>query len=252
MSRNTVERRELIKELLIKNGSINSSDASSRFSVSTETIRKDLIFLEREGIAKKSYGGAVISTDYIETPVDLRNDKNVESKTRIAKKAMEFVPQSGVILLDAGSTTSLLAKELFSREGLTVITNSISVCNILCSSKNMVYILGGQVKNVTMSLVGLWANSALSSVNIDVAFLGTSGFASFSGPSAESFPEAELKKHILTRCNQSIVLADSSKCKTNALTQYAQWSEVDYLIIDNPIDKELCYKLQQSVSLILA
>lgn len=47
MSRNTVERRELIKELLIKNGSINSSDASSRFSVSTETIRKDLIFLER-------------------------------------------------------------------------------------------------------------------------------------------------------------------------------------------------------------
>lgn len=251
MNKKTAERRDRLKEMLMTSGVVSSNEAASMFSVSSETIRKDLLFLEEQGFAKKSYGGAVISTDYAETPFDLRNNKNVETKTRVAKKALEYVPEKGVILLDAGSTLLFLAECLQDREGLTVITNSMSVCNVLSSSKNYVYITGGQVKGVTMSLVGLWATNCLDSVSIDAAFLGTSGFQNFSGPSTESFPEAELKKKILERSNTSYVLCDSSKCQSSALAQYALWSEIDYLLTDEFAETERMEQIRQSTNVIL-
>jgi DeoR/GlpR family transcriptional regulator of sugar metabolism len=251
LNRKTLERREKLKGMLITSGSVNSSDLSSMFSVSTETIRKDLLLLEKQGYAKKGYGGAVASTNYIETPFDLRNDKNVDAKIAIAAKAMEFIPKESVILLDAGSTTLLLAKQLLTREGLTIITNSMSVCNVLSASNNYVYITGGQVKGVTMSLVGLWANYCLDTILIDTAFLGTSGFQNFSGPSAESFQEAEMKKKILQRSNISIVLSDSSKCSSNALAQYALWSEIDFLIMNQMEEKEKMQHIQQCTNVVL-
>jgi DeoR/GlpR family transcriptional regulator of sugar metabolism len=145
----------------------------------------------------------------------------------------------------------MLAKELLSKENLTIITNSMSVCNILLSSRNNVYITGGQVKNVTMSLVGLWANNCLSSINIDIAFLGTSGFMNFTGPSSESFQEAEIKKKILERSSVSVILTDSSKCKSSALAQFALWNEIDYLIMDSPGELDKLAQIQQSTDVIL-
>jgi DeoR/GlpR family transcriptional regulator of sugar metabolism len=251
MTKNTVERRYKLKEILLASGSVNSGAVSAMFSVSTETIRKDLLYLEKQGFAKKGHGGAVASTEYLETPFDLRNDKNVDLKRRVAKRALEFVPEKGIILLDAGSTILMLAKELLSKENLTIITNSMSVCNILLPSRNNVYITGGQVKNVTMSLVGLWANNCLSSINIDIAFLGTSGFMNFTGPSSESFQEAEIKKKILERSNMSVVLTDSSKCKSNALAQFALWNEIDHLIMDSPGELDKLAQIQQSTNVIL-
>jgi len=251
MNRNTIERRLRLKDMLLTSGSVNSTEAAVLFSVSTETIRKDLLLLEKQGFAKKNRGGAVASTDYIETPFDLRNDKNVDLKIKVAKKALDYVPEKGVILLDAGSTILMLAKELLSRENLTIITNSMSVCNILLSSSNSIYITGGFVKNVTLSLVGLWANTCLSSINIDIAFLGTSGFMNFNGPSSESFHEAEIKKKIIERSNVSIVLTDSNKCKSNAFAQYALWNEIDYLIMDQPTESDKLQQIQQSTNVIL-
>jgi len=251
MNKKTAQRRDKLKEILMSTGLVNSNEVATMFSVSSETIRKDLLFLEEQGYAKKSYGGAVICNGYAETPFDLRNNKNVEAKTRVAQKALEYAPEKGVILLDAGSTTLLLAEGLKDREGLTIITNSMSVCNVLSSSKNNVYIIGGQVKGVTMSLVGLWANNCLDSVSIDVAYLGTSGFQSFSGPSAESFSEAELKKKILERSKASFVLCDSSKCQSSSLVQYALWSEIGCLIIDDQAETERLEQIRQSTNVII-
>lgn len=247
----TIERRNKLKEMLLTSGSINSGEASAMFSVTPETIRKDLIFLEKQGFAKKSYGGAIAATRYIETPFEERSDENVAEKELIAEKAYTLIPETGVILLDAGSTALLLAKLLASREGLTIITNSISVCNALMSSQNQVYITGGQAKNTTRSLVGLWASNCLETISIDIAFLGTNGFHNFSGPTAESFQEAELKKKIISRCRQTIVLADSTKFSQNALAQYALWSEIDYLITNRFADPEHLHQIRQNTNILL-
>lgn len=251
INRKTAERREKLKEILMTTGAVVSNEAATAFSVSSETIRKDLLFLEEQGFAKKSHGGAVFRTDYMERPFDLRNNENMELKTKVAEKALEYIPEKGVILLDAGSTTLLLARYLQQREGLTIITNSMSVCNVLSSSKNYVYITGGQAKGTTLSLVGLWACNCLETISIDMAFMGTSGFQNFSGPTVESFPEAELKKKVLERSTTTFVLCDSSKSQTSALAQYALWSEIDYLITDEFIETERLKQIQQATNVIL-
>lgn len=249
MNRNSTERRMKMKEILLRDGSVSSSDLANMFSVSAETIRKDLIYLEKIGFASKNYGGATLNSE-VETPFELRNDKNVEAKKAIAARAIACIPEHGVILLDAGSTALLMARELMNHEGLTVITNSMSVANVLCASKNNVYITGGQVKSVTMSLVGLWASSCLSGVSIDVAFLGTSGFQNFSGPTAESFQEAELKKKILERSAYKVILADSSKCFSSAFAQYALWSEIDMVIMNTFAETERVKQIEQNTKLV--
>ncbi|MDR2740092.1 MAG: hypothetical protein LBB68_09740 [Treponema sp.] len=114
-----------------------------------------------------------------------------------------------------------------------------------------VYIIGEQVKIVTMSLIGLWANTCLDSISIDTAFLGTNGFQNFSGPCSDSFQDAEIKKKILERSKKSITLADSSKCKSNALAQFAMWKEIDYLIMDTPAEMDRIKQIEESTNVVL-
>ncbi|WP_277239207.1 DeoR/GlpR family DNA-binding transcription regulator, partial [Merdimonas faecis] len=140
----TAERRNEIAQLLLKNGNMKASSLAEHFGVSTETIRKDLIYLESQGIAQKSYGGAIASSELLlERPIAQKEMERMEIKTAIAERAASMIPRNGVIFLDAGSTTYALARLLRLREDLTVFTNSIMVLNILSDSANQVYALGG-------------------------------------------------------------------------------------------------------------
>ncbi|MDR1902164.1 MAG: DeoR/GlpR family DNA-binding transcription regulator [Treponema sp.] len=233
----TEERREKLAQLLIINGFIQATDMARRFNVSTETIRKDIISLEQKGVAKKSHGGAVVIKEFLERPFSRRELEYREEKQRIAARAMDFVPQKGIIILDAGSTVHSMAKHLIYQKDLTIITNSLSVAHFLADSENKIYVVGGEVRNVTMSLVGYWANNAFKSIKADVAFLGTSGFMSHKGPCAESFIEAEMKESIIECSRKKIVLADHSKFVSDALVEYIEWKKIDCLITDQVPDK---------------
>ena len=116
----TAERRNEIAQLLLRNGNMKAGDLARKFDVSTETIRKDLIYLEEQGIARKSYGGAIASTELAERPVALKQMERMDVKTAIANRAIQLIPEKGVIILDAGSTTYALAKLLTLRDDLTI------------------------------------------------------------------------------------------------------------------------------------
>ena len=189
----TAERRNEIAQLLLKNGNMKASSLAEHFGVSTETIRKDLIYLESQGIAQKSYGGAIASSELLlERPISQKEMERMEIKTAIAERAAVMIPRNGVIFLDAGSTTYALARLLRLREDLTVFTNSIMVLNILSDSANQVYALGGRVRGSSKGIVGAWATQAISSLHFDLAFLGSDGFRDLSGPSCVSYEEAEV------------------------------------------------------------
>ena len=178
----TAERRNEIAQLLLKNGNMKASSLAEHFGVSTETIRKDLIYLESQGIAQKSYGGAIASSELLlERPISQKEMERMEIKTAIAERAAVMIPRNGVIFLDAGSTTYALARLLRLREDLTVFTNSIMVLNILSDSANQVYALGGRVRGSSKGIVGAWATQAISSLHFDLAFLGSDGFRDLSG-----------------------------------------------------------------------
>ncbi|MGF0034588.1 DeoR/GlpR family DNA-binding transcription regulator [Bariatricus sp. SGI.154] len=231
----TAERRNEIARLLVRDGNIKASTLAKHFNVSTETIRKDLIYLEEQGIAQKSYGGAMASNELIERPVALKKMENMDIKSAIANKALELIPEKGVILLDAGSTTYALAKLLLLRDDLTIFTNSIMALNLLSDSNNQVFALGGRVRGSSKGIVGSWAIQALKSLYVDIAFLGSDGFRNLSGPSTASYEESELKQAVIECCNRTVILTDNTKFQTNSLFQFCDWQDV-YALVTNSSD----------------
>lgn len=246
----TAERRNKIAEILVANGSIKISEIAAAFQVSTETIRKDLIYLDKIGVAKKSHGGAISSLECIEKPLEDREMRNFAVKSAIAQKAISYIKEKSVIFIDAGSTTLCVTKLLHLKKGLTVITNSLSAANALVGSGNLIHMSGGQLNDTTMALEGFGATNFLGKIKVDVAFLGSSGFEQHSGPTSIDFTDADVKRAMIHNSKLTIVVADSSKAKSTALVQYADWKDIDVLITDDRLGQDALNQLQNSVNVV--
>ena len=236
-NRFTADRRNQLAQLIISKGSLTISEAAKKFNVSTETIRKDFIWLEHEGLITKSRGGAMPAAELLEKPVIQKKAENADSKNRIARKALDYVPKNGIVLLDAGTTTFALARLIALESGLSVFTNSSQNLNILAESQNNVFILGGQIRPSSLAVIGPWANEQLACVHADVAFIGTDGFCGANGPSTMAYAESEIKKTMLKSSRQRIVLADSSKFRNCSSFQFGRWDEIEVLITDIDISE---------------
>jgi len=248
----TIERRNKLAQILVSEGSVKVGKLAEMFDVSTETIRKDLIFLENAGIAKKGYGGAIASSELLERPLTARSQENVDAKTKIAQAALELIPDKGVIILDSGSTTYSIAKLLTIRKGITVFTNSINIAQILSGTDTIVYLLGGEMRGSSMALVGLWSINALNSIKADFAFLGTDGFLSRSGPCTSSFAEAEVKSAMIQSCKNRVVVCDSSKFMRDGMFQFSNWEDIGFLITDCDAPKDKVPGLKSIQRVIIA
>lgn len=247
----TADRRNKIAKLVYKNGSIRIGETAKLFNVSRETIRKDLIYLDGEKLVKKGHGGALAISDIMVRNISDRIEENLDVKNKIAEKALEFIPGKGVIILDPGSTTVCIARQLVLKSGLTIITNSVTIANTLAGSKNNVYITGGEFLESTMALVGFWTINAFKTVYPNVAFLGSSGVLNHNGPCAESFADADVKNCIIENSKVSIVVTDSTKFNQTAVVEYATWQDIDYLITDRGIPKDILDSISSKTKVII-
>ncbi|MGF6990447.1 DeoR family transcriptional regulator of aga operon [Lachnospiraceae bacterium PM6-15] len=236
----TAERRNELAKILLTNGSVKVRELAELFHVSTETIRKDIIYLDKEGIAKKSHGGAMaVSNNIIERPVSEKELVNADIKAKIAEKALSLITPSSTILLDTGSTTYALAKLLTLEKGLTIFTNSLKIAALLTESDNDIFTFGGAVRRSSHGIVGHWATNELNSITVNMAFLGTDGAKGSEGPCSSSFSEAEFKKNCVKRSNQTVVLTDSTKFEITSIYNVCSWSDISYLVTDRESGLEL-------------
>lgn len=248
----TMERRNKLAQLLVSEGSAKVGDLAGLFGVSTETIRKDLLWLEREGYVKKSHGGAMAAGQLLERPLAARAAENVEAKGKIALAALALLPGKGTLVLDAGSTTHAIAKQLALRSGFTVFTNSAAILATLSGSRNTVYALGGEMRGSSMALVGMWALRALAEVRADLAFLGTDGFCGRGGPCTASYAEADVKRAMITGSTRAVLVCDSRKFRTDAMVQFCEWGQVDCLVTDDGADRQDIRRVEQLTKIIVA
>lgn len=248
----TAERRNQIAQILLSKGSIKVGELANQFNVSTETIRKDIIYLEKEGIAIKSHGGAIIASNMLERPVELKKSDNMDYKIQIALKALSLIPENATIILDAGSTTYALAKLLSLEKGLTIFTNSILALDVLAPSDNHVYAFGGLARPSSYGIIGKWANEEIRSIHADVSFLGTDGFEGLNGPATASYEEAEFKKCIVESSDKAIVISDSSKFTNRTLFRFAYWNDIDIFITDKDAPKDQVEKLNELTQVFIA
>lgn len=220
-------------------GRVDVTGLAERMGVTPETVRRDLTLLERRGLVRRVHGGAlpVAQTEH-EPPVTARLGRSTEEKKRIAARAVLELPEEGVVLLDAGTTTLALAQALPYQPGLEVVTNSVAIAATLTERDLTVHMLGGRIRGVTGAAVGSWAMKALADLSIDVVFLGTNGFTLDRGFTTPDEMEADVKRAMVAAARRSIVLADSTKAGQVHFQRFARPSDIELLITDTGLDDE--------------
>lgn len=230
MEKLSIERRDEISRIIMKNGKIKIKELIDYFHVSGETIRKDLIILEKQGVLQRGHGGAIAISSYQNLPIHTRITEKADAKGQIADALINMLPQNSILFLGPGSTTLVFASYLMTNEGYTIITNSLSAAYLLNESKLQVLLVGGELNSTTASLSGSWAMSVLDDVHVDYAILGTNGFMDMSGPSTYSYDEIYILQRMIKQAKHSVVIADASKAQNTGQYGYATWDEIEYLI----------------------
>lgn len=237
-----VQRRNKIKEILLKERSVRVSKLVQEFDVSEETIRRDLYVLEKEGFVKKNYGGAILVEELqnamsMISPVEQRKLQFFNEKDAIGRKAAELIEEGQIIILDAGSTTWCMAKHLKAMKNLMIVTNGVNVAEECSQNDNVdIFVVGGKLVNKSMSLVGPQAELEVQKYNAHYVFLGTSAISMDKGFTSSDIYEAELKRAMIGTGQKVVVLADHSKFGKQSLITYSSMHEVDILITSDLTD----------------
>jgi DeoR family transcriptional regulator, fructose operon transcriptional repressor len=240
------ERQKKIVELVNERLSIRVTELSKIFSVTEETIRRDLEKLEKENLLMRSHGGAVsIEKDQGEISYLEREITNAEQKKAIAAAAVRLIEQGDQIVLDASTTAWYVAKELPDMP-LTVLTNSIKVA-IELSKKEQIKVIstGGTLLSQSLSYVGPLAERSLSMYHVNKAFLSCKGVHLERGLSDFNESQALLKKQMREIADETILMVDSSKFGTRAFSQIVPVTNIDCIITDSKIDKETKNELEE-------
>ncbi len=233
------ERHQRILEIAAKSGRVEVTGLAIELSVTPETIRRDLTHLERNGRLRRVHGGAIpVERLGFEPTLERRAERFVAEKTRIAKAAADLLPDEGVVLLDAGTTTSRLAEVLPVDRELTVVTNSLTIANVVAARGLPLYLLGGRIRGRTQATVGEWAVTALATIHVDVAFLGTNGLSVARGLTTPDPEEAAAKRAMVNAARRSVVVTDSSKVGVDHFSRFAELTDIDTLVTDTGLDAE--------------
>lgn len=227
------ERKQKIIDLLHQDKRVLVSELSRMFEVTEETIRRDLEKLEKEGIATRSYGGAMLNRHTNEDlPYTTRNTINVEIKRDIALKAVDLVNDGDTLMIDPSSTCFEFLKTLTELVMTVTLFFECSVLNEFASSNLNIISTGGSLRARSLSLVGPAAQETVQKYNVDTAIISCKGMSPDKGISDSNEPECELKKHMLRHADKVILLADHTKFDKNAFVKLADWEQIDYLITD--------------------
>ena len=234
------QRREKILELLKEDGSAKVIQLSKIFKVSEVTIRQDLEKLEQDGLVKRAHGGAFLKEveDHVRS-CELLNQANLDKKAVIGQQAAQLIEEGEAIILDSGSTTTEIAKNLIGRKNLTVITNALNIALILGAETGIdVIVTGGEFKPPTLSLTGQKSADFFHDIQVDKLFLATAGISLRSGLTYPSLSDIVVKKAMIDVAETVYLVADSTKIGKGAFASLGALSLIDYIITDSDIGKE--------------
>lgn len=243
-----VERQQHLAQRVRRDGRIDVAAASEEFEVAPETIRRDLGALERQGILRRVYGGAVpVERLDFEPAVAQRDETNSREKERIARAALELLPERGTLLLDAGTTTGRLAGMLPADREFTVVTNSLPAANQLAHRQNCtLHLLGGRIRPTTLAAVESWALRVLDGLTVDLGFFGANGFSVERGCTTPDTAESAVKSAMVRACRQRALLADHTKYADDQFSRFATIDELDVLVTDSELDERAAKELGET------
>ncbi len=248
-----IERRNTILARLSLEGKVIVSDLAREFDVTEETIRRDLEKLEREGLAKKTYGGAVANQNSTtDLPYSVRKRANVERKQHIAEQIGELIHDGDRIMLDASSTAIFVAKIIKSRKNITLITNSVEILLELADKEGWnILSTGGALREGALSLVGASAEKMIRGFHVDLAVCSCKGIDMNMGITDSNERDSEIKQAIFAAADRKVLAVDGTKFDKISFVHVCDPGEVDILVTDEqPTERWVEYLKNKQVELI--
>lgn len=234
------ERRQHILGLIQRDGRVLISDLSDALGISRITIRKDLDYLESKGLVRRSHGGALPlqGSAMLDPSLHEKEQKRWDEKLRIAKAASALVLEDMCIILDSGTTTTAIARELRRFRNLTVITNALNIATELAGTGFEIILTGGILRENSSSLVGPLAEDALHEIHADLLFLGVDGFDIRSGVMTPNLLESRVNRAMIQAAERVVAVCDSTKFARRSLALIAPVSAIHSVITDNDLASE--------------
>jgi DeoR family transcriptional regulator of aga operon len=237
----TVSRRKKILERIKETGEVLVSDLSREFDVSEVTIRNDLENLEQKHLLIRARGGAIHTENHVSIDQRLteKNKIHAAEKSAIGKRAAALITENDTIIIDSGTTTAEIAKNLGHLKQLNVITNALNIANLLLAYPHFnIIVPGGYLRQNSMSLVGPLAEKNLRNFFVDKVFLSTDGFDTRQGIFTPNIDEAHLNGIMIDVAKDVILVTDSSKFKRKSLAFICSTSRINMVVTDEAISEE--------------
>lgn len=240
------ERYHEILELLQKNGSVTVAELMELFGASSETVRRDLLYLEGCQLLKRVYGGAMPVEKKREFyKLSQRLNENTQEKRELSETAASFVCENDIIALDSGSTSAAFVSVLKERfHHLTVVTHSLYVFNALRDTDFKIILLGGEYLKDEDAFYGYMTLDMLQNLHVSKSFLCPEAISLDYGVFDRVHELLPIQRNYLTICDKPILLADSSKFETVASLKICGFSPKLIFITDSKLPQEI-YELYQ-------
>jgi len=251
----SADRREDLNQYIQSKGEVRLSELEARYpEVSSMTLRRDLEYLERQGRIIRIRGGAKSLAHLSmlkEAAYTQRQAENTNAKLSIADKAIRMVTSGRSVYIDSGTTCMCLAQRL-PDQNLFILTPAPNIALELVKNPSVkINLTGGQLNRETLTLAGFNAMEYVKTLNIDLAFIAASAFSLNSGFSCGDYYEAELKRLIIRKAQQVVMLMDASKINCGMPYTFARLQNIHALITDQPLPEDYQKAARQARVLLL-
>lgn len=242
----TSQRKKAILDALASDGQVLATELSVRFDVSEDTIRRDLRELASEGLLQRVHGGGLPVSPAI-APFAERQDIELDAKARIARQAAAMIAPGQTVILDGGTTTTLLVKALLPDLRATIVTHSPSIATALAEHPTVdVILIGGRLYKHSIVAVGAAAIEGISRIHADLYFMGVTAVHPTAGLGTGDFEEAAIKRALASRAAETVVLATASKL--NAASQFVigEITLAQTIIVEKKADRGLTKQIEKA------
>jgi DeoR/GlpR family transcriptional regulator of sugar metabolism len=242
----SAERRQIIANLVRTESSVRVADLCARFGASESTIRRDLEYLERQGILRRTYGGATAAEGEAVHGFARRGGHLSAEKMRIGAAMADLIADGETIFLGSGTTTLAVARHIVDKPGVTVVTNALNVAIYLSEHSQLQVILtGGQIERRETALLGHLAEMTLRELRADRAVIGVHGIQVPDGLTADSLSGAQFLRTVIDLMSEVTVVADAQKWARVGPAFLAPLEAIDTIVTDLGAPPAMVWDLAQ-------
>ncbi|RKQ72294.1 DeoR/GlpR family DNA-binding transcription regulator [Oceanibaculum indicum] len=243
----TAARQKAILEIVGQSGYATIESLAAHFGVSAQTIRRDIIALDKQKLLQRFRGGAGARENTVRLGYTEKRARNQEGKAAIGRIAAEHIGNGDSLFLDVGTTVEAVALAITGLSGLRVVTTSLASAMILAECPEIeVVVTGGTVRGADGSLIGATTVEAIRQFRFDHAVLGFSGIDDDGAPMDFDLAKIAVKRAALERARHCILVGDHSKFARPALARICEPAEVGLLITDRPVEPAMLETLHKA------